>query len=116
MADTHAQQKLQVALLHDYETLDHPYILHFRLCIVGYRSLEDGMISIDSKFNSTLSNLICSARIRQYWTKKGVYPPLSRKCFNGAISGKAMKGLSGNLNTMDIQMVCWYFWEWDHVI
>jgi hypothetical protein len=63
LADTHAQQKLQVALLHDYETLDHPYILHFRLCIVGYRSLEDGMISIDSKFNSTLSNLICSARI-----------------------------------------------------
>ena len=97
MADTHAKRKLKVALRHKHDTLDRPYILPFRLCTVGYHSLEDGMISIDSKFQSTLSNLIRSARIRQYWLKKGVYPPSSRTGFTLAILSKALKGLSSNL-------------------
>ena len=97
IADEHAKQKLSEGISNnDGEATERPYLLPYRLCHLNYRCNDGNIISIDSKFSSTLTNLIHTDRIQNYWLRRGIYPPVSIHGFNRTIAGRAMKNLSGN--------------------
>lgn len=82
LAYERAKSKFTKALAHENRYINRPFLLPYRLCAIDHRRTDSTVISIDSIISSTLSNIIHTDCIEQYWTCKGVYLPSTHIAFN----------------------------------